>query len=284
MAKKMQKLFAMLLIGTVTLSATSLSALAVEYDISSGAVHVEADESGTNKSWQEGHDTHNSKENGSTDKEITITQSNSETTTSNTVNVGENVKDVTITLKDVNIQAKDGEAAVTVDHGADVTIKLDGENKLNGSETGAGLNVKGEVASTTDDGKTVEKEAASVTIKDANGTGSLTATGGSSGVSGGAGIGGSDLEKGGNITIESGTVTATGGYQAAGIGGGQLGGSGLAAAGGQQAGNHGQNQDQCDELFHLCFPPVFIRNILLTAVAPLKLKLGRFSFGDAFKG
>ena len=83
MAKKMQKLFAMLLIGTVTLSATSLSALAVEYDISSGAVHVEADESGTNKSWQEGHDTHNSKENGSTDKEITITQINPKIATSN---------------------------------------------------------------------------------------------------------------------------------------------------------------------------------------------------------
>ena len=47
MAKKMQKLFAMLLIGTVTLSATSLSALAVDYDISSGTVYVETDGSGT---------------------------------------------------------------------------------------------------------------------------------------------------------------------------------------------------------------------------------------------
>lgn len=144
MAKKMQKLFAMLLIGTVTLSATSLSALAVEYDISSGAVHVEADESGTNKSWQEGHDTHNSKENGSTDKEITITQINPEIATSNTVNVGENVRDVTITLDDVNIEANDGESAVTIGAGASANITVSGENTLAGGTNGAGIAVSGD--------------------------------------------------------------------------------------------------------------------------------------------
>ena len=144
MAKKMQKLFAMLLIGTVTLSATSLSALAVEYDISSGAVHVEADESGTNKSWQEGHDTHNNKENGSTDKEITITQINPETATSNTVNVGENVRDVTITLDDVNIEANGGESAVTIGAGASANITVSGENTLVGGTNGAGIAVSGD--------------------------------------------------------------------------------------------------------------------------------------------
>ena len=144
MAKKMQKLFAMLLIGTVTLSATSLSALAVEYDISSGAVHVEADESGTNKSWQEGHDTHNSKENGSTDKEITITQINPKIATSNTVNVGENVRDVTITLDDVNIEANYGETAVTIGAGASANITVSGENTLVGGTNGAGIAVSGD--------------------------------------------------------------------------------------------------------------------------------------------
>ena len=144
MAKKMQKLFAMLLIGTVTLSATSLSALAVEYDISSGAVHVEADESGTNKSWQEGHDTHNSKENGSTDKEITITQINPKIATSNTVNVGENVRDVTITLDDVNIEANYGESAVTIGAGASANITVSGENTLVGGTNGAGIAVSGD--------------------------------------------------------------------------------------------------------------------------------------------
>ena len=144
MAKKMQKLFAMLLIGTVTLSATSLSALAVEYDISSGAVHVEADESGTNKSWQEGHDTHNSKENGSADEKITITQSNPDTATSNTVNVGENVRDVTIILDDVNIKANDGESAVTIGAGASANITVSGENTLVGGTNGAGIAVSGD--------------------------------------------------------------------------------------------------------------------------------------------
>ena len=40
MAKKMQKLFAMLLIGTVTLSATSLSALALDVDVALGDVTI----------------------------------------------------------------------------------------------------------------------------------------------------------------------------------------------------------------------------------------------------
>lgn len=144
MAKKMQKLFAMLLIGTVTLSATSLSALAVEYDISSGAVHVEADENGTNKSWQDGHANYYNKETGSADKEITITQSNPETATSNTVNVGENVRDVTITLDDVNIEANGGESAVTIGAGASANITVSGENTLVGGTNGAGIAVSGD--------------------------------------------------------------------------------------------------------------------------------------------
>ena len=61
--RKLQKLLAVLLAGSMTMGVASTAALAVDYDISSGAVHVEADESGTNKSWQEGHDTYNSKEN-----------------------------------------------------------------------------------------------------------------------------------------------------------------------------------------------------------------------------
>ena len=143
MAKKMQKLFAMLLIGTVTLSATSLSALAVDYDISSGTVYVETDESGT-KSWQENHIIYNSKETGSADKEITIKQSNPEAATSNTVNVGENVRDVTITLDDVNIKANDRESAVTIGAGASANITVSGENTLVGGTNGAGIAVSGD--------------------------------------------------------------------------------------------------------------------------------------------
>ncbi|MDR0769962.1 MAG: IPTL-CTERM sorting domain-containing protein [Burkholderiales bacterium] len=54
------------------------------------------------------------------------------------------------------------------------------------------------------------------------GAGSLTATGGQAA----AGIGGGDNQDGGNITITGGTITATGGAHAAGIGGGADGGSG----------------------------------------------------------
>ena len=205
MAKKMQKLFAMLLIGTVTLSATSLSALAVEYDISSGAVHVEADESGT-KSWQDGHD---SKETGSADKEITITQSNPEAATSNTVNVGENVRDVTITLDDVNIEANYGESAVTIGAGASANITVSGENTLVGGTNGAGIAVSGD---------------ATLNLSGAGDGGTLTAIGNGrkdAKDTSGAGIGGTK-ENGtsGKINIDSlDGLTAEGyGEHAAGIG------------------------------------------------------------------
>ena len=62
-----------------------------------------------------------------------------------------------------------------------------------------------------------------LTLKDDNNeAGSLTATGGASA----AGIGGGFQGKGENITITGGTVDATGGYGSAGIGGGAEGGSG----------------------------------------------------------
>ena len=159
MAQKMQKLFAMLLIGTVTLSATSLSALALDVDVALGDVtissvtdgsgsttvsHTAANENGPNKSWLDGHANYYNKETGSADKEITITQSNPETATSNTVNVGENVRDVTITLDDVNIEANYGESAVTIGAGASANITVSGENTLVGGTNGAGIAVSGD--------------------------------------------------------------------------------------------------------------------------------------------
>lgn len=54
-----------------------------------------------------------------------------------------------------------------------------------------------------------------------SGSGSLTATGkGRDDGFGGAGIGGSLNDNAGNVVITGGTITATGGYGAAGIGGG----------------------------------------------------------------
>ena len=54
-------------------------------------------------------------------------------------------------------------------------------------------------------------------------SGSITATGGAIGQMGGAGIGGGNGGNCGNIVIESGSITATGGYNAAGIGTGDNG-------------------------------------------------------------
>ena len=220
--KKLQKLLAVLLAGSMTMGIASTAALAVDYDLSTGSVHVE-----DNKSWQDGEGatyTADNKYDHTEDKEIKISQSNSEEATSNTVQVGENVSDVTITLKDVNIEAKQ-DSAVSIGEGSSVTIELDGKNILKGDDGRAGLEVKGD--SDAGDGKDTN---ATVIIQDGNNDGgSLDAVGGinSKLQAGGAGIGGSTLVGGdyadgnsGNITIDSGKITATGGSYAAGIGGG----------------------------------------------------------------
>ncbi len=179
-------------------------ALAVEYDISQGDVSIGQDDSGV-WSQQGGSDT-------SRDSEITITGSSTE----NTVTVGSNVTDATITLDGVDISSgKD--AAISIGAGSDVTIELDGENKLQGGTGHAGL----ELNNKGDNGKPAkDTPGGSVTIKDENGTsGSLTATGGNSA----AGIG-SGSRGAGDITISGGAyVTATGGSSSAGIGSGSYG-------------------------------------------------------------
>lgn len=250
--KWMRRIAAGIAVPMLVTSTGMFSALAMEYDISVGDVHVEKDEtSGDTKSWQDNHESYNSKENGynHTEKEdntLTIKQSdsredadanqsrtdgevevNEETSgadkeaTENTVHIGDGVSDLDVTLDDVNIKADDkDEAAVTVGNGADVNLELDGENKLAGGDNAAGLNVKGEAQ---DEEGNVTAEAGSVTITDRDQNGSLTANGGETGSGSkgsGAGIGGNAGENGGSITIDGGTIEANGGEQAAGIGGG----------------------------------------------------------------
>ncbi len=179
-------------------------ALAVEYDISQGDVSIGQDDSGV-WSQQGGSDT-------SRDSEITITGSSTE----NTVTVGSNVTDATITLDGVDISSgKD--AAISIGAGSDVTIELDGENKLQGGTGHAGL----ELNNKGDNGKPAkDTPGGSVTIKDENGTsGSLTATGGNSA----AGIGSGSRGEAGDITIDGADVTANGGSSSAGIGSGSYG-------------------------------------------------------------
>ena len=118
---------------------------------------------------------------------------------------------VEVTLKDLNIDASRGsEAAVSVTGKGDTTIELDGDNELQGGDKHAGL----------EHNQTVDSEgnvtSGKLTIQDDNdNAGSLTATGGYFG----AGIGGGSA-KAGQVTITGGTITAISG-DGAGIGGGQ---------------------------------------------------------------
>lgn len=98
-----------------------------------------------------------------------------------------------------------GKAAVTVQGNGDVTIELDGDNKLKSGSGNAGLE------------KNKHESKGTLTIKDDKGKdGSLTAEGGDDG----AGIGGGIKSTGSSITIRGGAVEAVGGSNAAGIGDG----------------------------------------------------------------
>ena len=147
------------------------------------------------------------------DKGTIISSSNKDTASGNTVTINaEDEKDkVEVTLKDLNIDASRGsEAAVSVTGKGDTTIELDGDNELQGGDRHAGL----------EHNQTVDSEgnvtSGKLTIQDDNdNAGSLTATGGYFG----AGIGGGSA-KAGQVTITGGTITAISG-DGAGIGGGQ---------------------------------------------------------------
>ena len=214
MAKKMQKLFAMLLIGTVTLSATSLSALALDVDVALGDVTISSvtDESG---STTVSHTAAN--ENGTTEERtytlrenesVYVTQSG-EAPTGNTITVESGVQGVDLVLKNVNIKAEKGESAVTIGAGASANITVSGENTLVGGTNGAGIAVSGD---------------ATLNLSGAGDGGTLTAIGNGrkdAKDTSGAGIGGTK-ENGtsGKINIDSlDGLTAEGyGEHAAGIG------------------------------------------------------------------
>lgn len=151
-----------------------------------------------------------------------------------------------ITLKDVNMEVSG--CAFSIAAGAAVNLTLEGTNGLKSGGYYAGINVPASTISTVPD--------ASLTITAAS-TGSLTLIGGDSG---GAGIGGNGIqgswvingtagagtgEAGGIITINGGTITATGSFGGAGIGGGfgqggyAISGSGTGGAGTGGAGTGG---------------------------------------------
>ena len=166
---------------------------------------------------------------GSTTKENdtdTVIKSNgSSTASSNTVTIdaGEG-KTVNVTLDNVNINtSKTDDAAVSVTGSGNTNIELNGNNTLTSGSGHAGLehNKETDAEGNETSGK--------LTITDENKDGgTLTATGGY----GGAGIGGGD-GKDGQVTITGGEITAkaTGNY-GAGIGGGSGGDGTVTISGG----------------------------------------------------
>ena len=143
----------------------------------------------------------------------TIITNREEGASSHTVTIDAKDKDdkVEVTLKDVNIDtSKQSKAAVSVTGSGDTTIELDGDNELKSGDRHAGL----------EHNQTVDSEgnvtSGKLTIQDdKDNAGSLTATGGESA----AGIGGGNANAG-QVTITGSNITATGGYGSAGIGGG----------------------------------------------------------------
>ena len=193
---------------------SGIPAYAIRWDIADGDITVKAGDEGTNRVTQ------GEKENVE-DTDTVITGESDK----NTVTIDTSEGNVDVTFDDLKIDVsgkKEGDgsddgpvresnAAVTVQGGGDATIELDGKNELKSGSCKAGLEKDDEMS---EDGETISGK---LTIKDDNDTkGSLTAEGGDDG----AGIGGGKESTGSNITIRGGTIKAVGGSNAAGIGDG----------------------------------------------------------------
>ena len=154
------------------------------------------------------------------DNDVVITTKDAETsevkTTDNTVTVNSNEgKTVNVTLDNVNIDTSEtGEAAVSVTGSGNTNIELNGNNTLTSGGWQAGLEHNKETDSEGNE------TSGTLTITDTDKNGSLTATG----HFGGAGIGGGNIKNAGKIEITGGTITAVGAEDGAGIGGGGIGG------------------------------------------------------------
>ena len=206
----------------------TLPAFAQDWYIEDGDISISAGETG-NKVTQ-----------GSTTKEndtdTVIKSKDSSTASSNTVTIhADEGKTVNVTLDNVTINVDEGyehgydpnayKTAVSVTGSGNTNIELNGNNTLTSGYGHAGLE-----HNKTDDSGTLtiqdeKNDDGSAKGSASDTTGSLTATGGYHS----AGIGGSDKQDG-QATITGGEITATGGNGAAGIGGGA--GDKYAAVGG----------------------------------------------------
>ena len=252
----MKKLLALAMALVLTLT-VPLAALAEVYDLAQGSITVEATENGQYVSQENGV----TREHQTT--ETVIKQTDSKTTsTENTITIkADENQTAEVTISDVNIDVSGSKASVDEDTGSvipgdaaisaegegNVTIELDGSNTVKSGEhsAGVGKNNEGSLTITDEDGDDSlnaaggiygagiggggRQSVSDITIEGGN----ITATGGklAAGIGGGAGersyedgtisfIGGS----GSNITIAGDAqVKANGGWNGAGIGGGQYG-------------------------------------------------------------
>lgn len=186
---------------------SGLPVYAKTWDISEGSITVEADGEEDGKSYNKV--TQGDKETVR-DTDTVITGKSEKNTV--TIKSGGGGQTSDVTLKDVSIKS-DKDAALKVEGDGNVRLELDGKNELKSGANHAGVE------------KNNSDSKGTLTIKDDTGEkGSLTATGGAqgAGIGGGSGIGGN----GSNITISGDKtyVEATGGGDAeaagAGIGGG----------------------------------------------------------------
>ena len=197
------------------LTTLTAPAFAGTWYIEDGDITISAGESGNNVTQNE---------NTTVNDHDTIITNREEGASSHTVTIDAKDEDdkVEVTLKDVNIDASSrvnpsattlndtSYAAVNVTGKGDTNIELDGDNELKSGRYRAGL----EHNQTADSEGNVTS--GKLTIQDdKDNAGSLTATGGESA----AGIGGGNANAG-QVTITGGNITATGGYGSAGIGGG----------------------------------------------------------------
>ena len=179
-------------------------AYAGEYDIDLGSVDIHAYEDRTEVTHQE--NTYN-------DNSPTVFSQSGDTTQNTITITAEENSTANVTISNVHIDTRTdtssnssaGAEAISVNGEGNVNIEIDGNNSLRAGSHNAAIadNLSGQL-----------------TIRDENGNGNVTATAGV----GGAGIGGGYNGAGSNITIESGTVIATGGDGSAGNGGAGIGG------------------------------------------------------------
>ncbi len=254
----MKKLLA-LAMALVLILTVPLAALAEEYDLVNGSITVEARDDGKQYVTQEDYNIRDQEQT----TETVIKQTDSKTTsTENTITIkADENQTAEVTISDVNIDVSGSKASVDEDTGSvipgdaaisaegegNVTIELDGSNTVKSGEhsAGVGKNNEGSLTITDEDGDDSlnaaggiygagiggggRQSVSDITIEGGN----ITATGGklAAGIGGGAGErsyedGASSFIEGSgsNITIAGDAqVKANGGWNGAGIGGGQYG-------------------------------------------------------------